>query len=91
MKKNNICHASAEDYLSTLPDDLIDLTVTSPPYDQLRSYHNIFDLPFIVSQLYRTTKDGGICVWVISDQTKKYSESGTSFKHALECSSIRLI
>lgn len=83
MKTNKIYHSKAEDFLKNLPGELIDLTVTSPPYDKLRSYNNEFDLKIIIPELFRATKPGGICVWVVADQTKNFSESGTSFRQAL--------
>lgn len=66
----------------------VDLTVTSPPYDNLRTYEgtcnwNFDTFKLVVKQLYKITKEGGVVVWVISDQTFKGSESGTSFKQAL--------
>ena len=69
--------------LKLLDDNSIDLTVTSPPYDDLRKYNNNFDFENIVKELYRVTKDGGIVVWVVADKTKNGSETGTSFKQAL--------
>lgn len=67
-----------------LPDGCIDLTVTSPPYDALRKYDGYsFDFEAIARELYRVTKDGGVVVWVVGDQTKNGSESGTSFRQAL--------
>lgn len=43
-----------------LPDESIDLTVTSPPYDNLRTYNGYsFDFENIASELYRITKAGG--------------------------------
>ena len=67
-----------------LPDNYIDLTVTSPPYDDLRKYNGYsFDFENIAKELYRVTKDGGVVVWVVGDKTKNGSESGTSFKQAL--------
>ena len=67
-----------------MDDNFIDLTVTSPPYDNLRTY-NGYSFPFedIAKELYRITKEGGVLVWVISDATINGSESGTSFKQAL--------
>ena len=66
----------------------IDLTVTSPPYDNLRTYEgslewneNIWKQVF--EQLYRVTKQGGVVVWVVGDSTINGSETGTSFKQAL--------
>ena len=68
-----------------LPDRSIDLTVTSPPYDDMRKYSgNTFNgFESIVKELYRVTKDGGVVVWVVGDQTVKGNETGTSFKQAL--------
>jgi site-specific DNA-methyltransferase (adenine-specific) len=72
------------EYMKTLPDDTIDLTVTSPPYDNLRTYNGYtFDYKKTLSELFRVTKRGGVVVWVVNDQTVDGSESGTSFKQAL--------
>lgn len=65
-----------------------DLTITSPPYDSLRSYHNSSTWNFevfkeIAKLLYDVTADGGVVVWVVSDATINGSETGTSFKQAL--------
>jgi len=70
--------------MAKMPDGLIDLTVTSPPYDNLRDYTGYsFDFEAIAAELYRVTKDGGVVVWVVGDSTVKGSESGTSFRQAL--------
>ena len=69
--------------LKQLDDGSIDLTVTSPPYDDLRKYNNNFDFENIAKELYRVTEDGGVVVWVVADKTKNGSETGTSFKQAL--------
>lgn len=66
----------------------VDLTVTSPPYDDLRSYNNSLVWNFdifkqVANKLYDITKDGGVVVWVVGDKTKNGSETGTSFKQAL--------
>lgn len=67
-----------------MPDDFIDLTVTSPPYDNLRDYNGyVFDFEAIAKELYRVTKKGGVLVWVVGDATINGSETGTSFKQAL--------
>ena len=65
-------------------DSIIDLTLTSPPYDKLRSYRG-YDFPFkeIARELYRVTKPGGVVVWVVGDATVKGSETGTSFQQAI--------
>lgn len=73
--------------LSTLPDNCVDLTVTSPPYDTIRvadGYQNQFDLLHLVEQLHRVTKPGGMVVWVVSDQTVDGGKTGTSFRHAFQ-------
>jgi DNA modification methylase len=71
--------------LTHMLDDLIDLTVTSPPYDDLRKYQGYsFDFDKIASELYRVTKPGGIVVWNVGDGTVDGSETGTSFKQALK-------
>ena len=70
--------------MKQIEDNTIDLTVTSPPYDDLRKYNGYsFDFENTAKELYRITKDGGIVVWVVGDKTEKGSESGTSFKQAL--------
>ena len=67
-----------------MPDCFVDLTVTSPPYDNLRAYNGYsFDFESIARELFRVTKKGGGVVWVISDATVQGNESGTSFKQAL--------
>jgi DNA modification methylase len=67
-----------------IPDNFIDLTVTSPPYDDLRNYNGfVFDYKSLAHELYRTTKDGGVVVWIVGDKTSKFCESLSSFKQAL--------
>ena len=67
-----------------MPSELVDLTVTSPPYDNLRTYKGFsFNFESIANELYRITKPGGVVVWVVGDATIQGSESGTSFKQAL--------
>ncbi len=70
--------------LSTLPDECIDLVVTSPPYDTLRVYGG-FKLNFqnIASELIRVVKPGGVIVWVVADETINGGETGSSFRQAL--------
>lgn len=80
--------------MKNMPDNKIDLTVTSPPYDKLRTYNgNIEQWSFekfklIAKELYRITANGGVVVWVVGDSTIKGSESGTSFKQALHFKEI---
>lgn len=70
--------------LADVASDTVDLTVTSPPYDDLRTYKGFsFDFERIAAELYRVTKPGGVLVWVVGDATVKGSETGTSFRQAL--------
>lgn len=70
--------------LKELPAESVDLTVTSPPYDDLRTYNGFsFDFETIAKELYRVTQPGGVVVWVVGDATVKGNETGTSFKQAL--------
>lgn len=68
-----------------MPDNSIPLTLTSPPYDNLRTYNgnSSFEFEAIAQELYRVTVKGGVVVWVVGDATIKGSETGTSFKQAL--------
>lgn len=75
--------------MKNILDNSIDLTVTSPPYDNLRTYNNNIEqwsfekFQEIAKELYRITAKGGVVVWVVGDSTIKGSETGTSFKQAL--------
>jgi DNA modification methylase len=72
------------DVLGTLPRDCIDLVVTSPPYDDLRTYGgHSWDFYGVAWQLKRVLKDGGVIVWNVNDETKGGSESATSFRQAI--------
>ena len=65
-------------------NESIDLTVTSPPYDNLRTYNGyVFDYQATLDELYRITKVGGVVVWVVNDEVVDGSETGTSFRQAL--------
>lgn len=78
-----ICGDNLE-VMKSMIDNSIDLTVTSPPYDNIRSYNGYsFDFENVAKELYRITKQGGVVVWVVGDSTVNGSESGTSFRQAL--------
>lgn len=71
--------------LKKIPANFVDLVVTSPPYDTLRTcYNSTFDMDSIISELMRVMKQGGVIVWVVADETINGSESGTSFRQALK-------
>jgi len=84
MELNKIYNENCLNTMKRMPDNFIDLTVTSPPYDNLRDYKG-YSFPFedIAKELYRVTKQGGVLVWIVGDATVKGSESGTSFRQAL--------
>ena len=81
--------------MKSIPDKSIDLTVTSPPYDNLRTYNDNIDKTRwehirknVLEELYRVTKDWWVVVRVVWDATIKWSETGTSFKQALYAKDI---
>lgn len=84
MELNKIYNMDCLEGLKKLENKSIDLTVTSPPYDNLRTYNGYsFDFENIARELYRVTKEGGVVVWIVSDETISGCESLTSFKQAL--------
>lgn len=89
MEIDKIYQGDCLEVLKTFEDNLIDLTVTSPPYDNLRTYGGVIvgwsfeKFQGIARELYRVIKEGGVVVWVVADATIKGSETGTSFKQAL--------
>jgi site-specific DNA-methyltransferase (adenine-specific) len=84
-----LLHGDCLDRLPELGAGSIDLTVTSPPYDNLRTYNGTLNdwtaekWQAVIRELFRVTKDGGVVVWVVGDATVKGSETGTSFRQAL--------
>ena len=84
LELNKIYNESNLDTMKRMPDNFVDLTVTSPPYDNLREYKG-YSFPFedIAKELFRVTKKGGVLVWVVGDATINGSESLTSFKQAI--------
>lgn len=84
MEINKIYNENCLDTMARMEDDLIDLIVTSPPYDNLRTYNGYcFDFENVAKELFRVTKEGGVAVWVVGDETKNGSESLTSFRQAI--------
>jgi len=84
MEVNKTYNENCLDTMARMEDNFIDLTVTSPPYDNLRMYKGFtMDWQKTINELYRVTKQGGVVVWVVGDSTQKGSETGTSFRQAL--------
>lgn len=69
--------------MKNIPDNSIDLVVTSPPYDDLRDYNSEINFTEIIKQLYRVVKDGGVVIWNVNDRIKNGSKTLTSFKQAI--------
>ena len=82
---NKIICGNCVEIMKQIPDESIDLAVTSPPYDALRDYkgYAFFDFKATANEFHRIMKQGGVVVWVVGDATEKGSETGTSFKQAL--------
>lgn len=89
MKKFELWQGDCLELMKNIPDGYVDLTVTSPPYDNLRTYNgnieqwNFDKFKSIAKELYRVTADGGVVVWIVADATINGSETGTSFRQAL--------
>lgn len=84
MMLNTIICGNCAELLPTFPAECIDATVTSPPYDTLRSYQGYeFDVNRIIAGLWHVTKPGGVVVWVVGDECILGGETGTSFRQAL--------
>lgn len=85
-----ICGDNCE-VMRTLPSESIDLVVTSPPYDDLRTYGgHSWDFYGVAWNLKRLLKPGGVIVWVVADATKDGSETGSSFQQALHFKGVGL-
>jgi len=82
--KNKIYQGDCLEVMKDIPDNSVDLVVTSPPYDNLRDYQGYtFNFKEIAKELFRVIKECGVVVWVVGDATINGSETGTSFKQAL--------
>ena len=85
MQTNIIVNSNNVDYLKTLPDECIDFVVTSPPYDDLRTYKGFtLDIEALGKELLRVMKPGGVCVWVVQDACQNKVRTGTSFRTVVE-------
>ena len=81
---NKIYNENCLKTMAHMQPEILDLTITSPPYDNLKDYKGYsFEFEHIVKELYRVTKKGGVIVWVVGDATTNGNETGTSFKQAL--------
>lgn len=71
--------------MARMPDSLVHLVITSPPYDDMRQYsgNSFTEFESVANELFRIVADGGVVVWIVGDQTTRGDESGTSFRQAL--------
>lgn len=87
--KYDLKHGDCELLIENLNDNSVDMVITSPPYDNLRTYNGIIKtwsfekFKCIANELYRIVKFGGVIVWIVNDSVVNRSETGTSFKQAL--------
>lgn len=81
---NKIIEGDCLEVMRRFEDGSVDMVLTSPPYDNLRTYKG-YTFPFesIAKELFRVVKNGGVVVWVVNDATINGTETGTSFKQAL--------
>ena len=90
----NLMKGDCLEKMKEIESGSVDMVLTSPPYDNLRDYGKDFigwgDHIWkpCLDEIYRTLKDGGVCVWIVADATIKGSETGTSFKQALYAKKI---
>lgn len=96
IELNNVYLGDSEVLLKELPNDCVDLVVTSPPYDNLRKYNGVGDtwnhekFKKIAQELFRVLKPGGVIVWNVNDKTENGSKSGTAFRQVLYFNEIGL-
>lgn len=89
LENVTLYNADCFDILPTIPDDSVDMVLTSPPYDNLRDYGGIAEsftfekFQVLAKELFRVLKQGGVIIWIVNDQTVNGSETGTSFRQAL--------
>jgi site-specific DNA-methyltransferase (adenine-specific) len=77
---NTIICDDAITALKQIPNDCVDLTVCSPPYDNIRDYNKNYSIDFLElgKELFRVTKEGGVCAIIINDSTRNFAKSTTT-------------
>lgn len=87
--KNKVIQGDCLEVMKNIPSNSIDMILTSPPYDNLRTYKGYtFNFEGIAKEIYRVLKNGGVCVWIVGDATIKGSETLNSFRQAIYFNSI---
>ena len=94
MRDFTLMQGDCLERMKEIPDGSVDMVLTSPPYDNLRTYNGNNALwgeivwRGVISELHRVTKGGGVVVWIVGDATVKGSETGTSFRQALHAMEV---
>ena len=95
MELNRIYNKDCLEGMREMEEGSVDFILTSPPYDNLRSYETGVGESWgasvwepIIKETYRVLKDGGVMVWVVNDATDKGSETCTSFRQAIYATSV---
>ena len=90
LQLNQILNENCLATMANMPDNFVDLVVTSPPYDNMREYegNSLIEFREISLELLRVVKKGGVVVWIVGDETIDGNESGTSFRQALHFKEI---
>ena len=84
IRRNRLYVADCVEFMARMDAETVDLTVTSPPYDDLRNYHGYsFDFEAIAGGLFRVTKPGGVVVWVVGDKINRGQRTLSSFRQGL--------
>ncbi|UYN90434.1 MAG: site-specific DNA-methyltransferase [Anaerolineales bacterium] len=84
IQVNTVYQADCVEFMAHMDAGSVSLTVTSPPYDELRDYNGYkFEFEKIAYSLYRVTQKGGVVVWVVNDKIKNGNRSLTSFRQAI--------
>ena len=89
---NNIYQGESVEFMrNNIPNNSIDMVLTSPPYDDLRDYDGFeFDYEMMLDEIYRVLKDGGVCVWVVGDSVIDRRKQLSPFKQATYANMIGL-
>ena len=88
-----IIEGDCVDVMGGMDAESVHAVVTSPPYDNLRTYEGTCDWnqsvwEMVLEELYRVLVPGGVAVWVVGDATVNGSETGTSFAQAIYAKSV---
>jgi DNA modification methylase len=80
-----LLHGDCLELMKQLPEASVDMVITSPPYDDLRTYDDksLFSFKETAKSLASLLNPGGVIVWNVGDQCVNGSETGTSFRQAL--------